>query len=84
MKLNQWHPVAGVFQKGRSIRLYVDGVEAGSSAAFTGESKACASAFYIGRRGGGQFFAGAVDDVRLYARALAADEVRALADGGNR
>jgi hypothetical protein len=69
-----------VFERGKSIRLYVDGREAARSAAFTGTAELSGSPFYIGRRGDGQFFAGAVDEVRLYRRALGDDEIKGLFD----
>jgi hypothetical protein len=79
---NQWHHLAGVFEKGKSIRLYVDGREAARSTAFTGTAESSGSSFYIGRRGDGHFFAGAVDDVRLYRRALGDGEIKGLFDAG--
>ncbi len=78
--VNQWHHLAGVFEKGKSIRLSVDGKEASRSTAFTGSPQAGASPFFIARRGDGHFFAGAVDDVRLYRRALGDEEIKGLFD----
>jgi hypothetical protein len=79
---NQWHHLAGVFERGKSIRLHVDGREAARSTAFTGTAEPSGSSFYIGRRGDGQFFAGSVDDVRLYRRALGDDEIKGLFEAG--
>jgi concanavalin A-like lectin/glucanase superfamily protein len=74
----EWHHVAGVLEKGRSIRLYLDGTLAAQSTAFAGETEACAAPFYIARRGDGQHCAGSVDDVRVYTRALGDAEILAL------
>ena len=82
--LDRWHHAAGVYQKGRASVLYVDGKEAARSTAFEGDSRAGASAFFIGRRGNGQYLAGSVDDVRLYSRALTAEEIKALFDAAPR
>ncbi len=82
--LNQWHHAAGVYQKGRASVLYVDGKEAVRSTVFEGDSRAGSSSFFIGRRGNGQYLAGSVDDVRLYSRALTAEEIKALFDEAGR
>ena len=80
--IDQWHHVAGVYEKGKSARLYVDGKEVNRSTAFTGSAQAGAGPLCIGRRSDGQFFAGTVDDVRLYRRAVGDEEIKTLFDAG--
>lgn len=80
---NAWHHIAGVYDKSRSLlTLYVDGEKAGEKA-FTGEHFRYAEDFHIGCANPaspsfGFWFTGAVDDVRVYKRALSADEVRSV------
>jgi hypothetical protein len=81
LELNRWHHVAGVIQKGSFAALYVDGAQVQRVTTFTGETAAGASPVRLGRRGDGQFFKGAVDDVRIYSRVLSDAEVKALAEG---
>lgn len=85
---NQWHAVAGTFD-GTTSRLYVDGVQVGSSPA-----PILGGAIHYGlqenRLAVGRFpqgspcdpngfqFVGAIDEVRLYSRALSAAEVAYL------
>jgi hypothetical protein len=79
--VDQWHHVAGVYERGKSARLYLDGKEVNRSNAFTGTPQGGAGPFTIGRRSDGQFLDGAVDDVRVYRRALNDDEIKALYEG---
>jgi hypothetical protein len=81
---DKWHHLAAV--KGPSgMRLYLDGVE-GCSNNYPGPIYPPYGPFLVGRHpnldGVGSFFNGQVDDLRLYARALTADEVARLAAGG--
>ena len=63
--LNTWYHVCGIRTPGEA--LYVNGVEqtstAGDSWGYTANSK-------IGSRGGGQYFNGAIDDIRIYIRQI--------------
>jgi hypothetical protein len=74
--LGIWTHLTGVWD-GTQIRLYVDGLPAGSAA--TALSWAAPAGLSIGRaRFDGapvNRFKGAIDDVRAYARALSADEI---------
>ena len=75
-----WHHLALTYD-GQTLRLYVDGRE--RDAAPIGKRRAPGNLpLVIGRRpdnsGDGYHFRGVVDEVRLYSRALAAEEVRAL------
>jgi hypothetical protein len=72
----QWHHLAIVQDGAARLRtLYVDG-----AAAVSGPSRdAAAGPMWFGDvRGGGQPFDGDLDDVRLYGRAIPADQVRAM------
>jgi hypothetical protein len=80
-----WHHVVGAFdQAAATLTLYVDGEVAGQKP-FTGEHFQYGGDFFIGCASPGSavygyWFNGAVDDVRVYNRALSALEVRALHD----
>jgi hypothetical protein len=81
VKLGQWQHVAGAVRKGQFAAIYEGGSPAGRLTAFTGTSEAGPSPFFVARRGDGQFLKGAIDDVRIYSRALSDAEVKALAEG---
>jgi hypothetical protein len=78
-----WVHVAGVFQPGSGVTIFVGGVQAGTN---TTDPPAAVppmtSDLRVGVRGDGDpstYFRGTVDDVRLYARALSPLEIAALA-----
>jgi hypothetical protein len=72
---------------GQQQRLYVNGVQVANRAQ-TGASLTSTSALRIGGNGVfGEYFAGRIDEVRIYSRALTAGEIvtdmnRAVAPGG--
>ena len=75
---NAWHHLAGTYD-GTTVRVYVDGVQAGSVAAsaavyYPGGSNGIA----IGRDGNADaaYLAGTIDEVAVYDRALTATEVK--------
>lgn len=76
-----WHHVAGTYD-GTTLRLYVDGTVVASAAA-TGLIPSTTNALAIGGRNGGTLaserFAGVIDDVRIYGRALNLQETYDLA-----
>jgi hypothetical protein len=78
----KWHHLAGV-ATAAGMRLYLDGVLRGSNA--RGEPLVYTGAdLWCGRDGGGgtgRDFTGGLDEVRIYTRALAAEEIAALAQG---
>ena len=77
-----WHHVAATYD-GRQMRLFVDGREdAASPKLIEGPIDASASPLGIGSNGSGHLFCGIIDRVRLYDRALSADEVRASCEAG--
>jgi len=79
--LDDWHHLAGVYD-GRSYRLYRDG-ELVAEHADDYAPATVASPWAVGGRAEtepaeARYFSGCIDDVRIYERALSADEVRAL------
>src|SRR6185295_10030858 len=70
--LNSWSHVAVTFD-GSMLRLYINGVDAGSRAA-TGTL--LPSLPEAGMLGGASAFAGTIDELRFYRRALSQAEVR--------
>jgi Concanavalin A-like lectin/glucanases superfamily len=76
-----WHQVVGSYD-GRSVRLYIDGVEVGSGAPDTQPIVygLVSSAPYIGTyRGGCELgFTGDIDTVRIWGQALTPPEIAAL------
>jgi hypothetical protein len=80
-----WHHVAGTFD-GSVVRLYVDGSEIGSGASTTiaiGYDLPTTDDFFVGAYRGScnLHFNGLIDEVRMWDRALSADEIAALAAG---
>lgn len=75
-----WHHLAGVWD-GSVMRLYVNGVEAGSVSA-SGTLPAFTTPLRIGTNGGlSEKFKGSMDNVKIYSRALTAAEIQSLAGG---
>ncbi len=78
----KWHLV-GVTFDGKTIKFYADGQEIGASTKASGAIDTHGEApAYIGSYiGNGEFFKGGIDDLRLYNRALSADEIEMMALG---
>lgn len=84
--LNSWVHIAGTYD-GSRIRVYRNGAEI-ASAALTGTIPTESSALFLGagdngNTGIGEYLNGAMDDVRLYDRALSASELQSLAGGSS-
>jgi len=79
--LNKWTHLFAVVDRNTNIfRIYVDGtpVSAGSDISTFGDVSSTRS-FYLGANGvGGNLFLGLIDDIRVYNRALSAEEVARL------
>ena len=78
--LNSWHLVTGEYD-GVNWVLYVDGVKMSSTAAASGALATSVAASIGGASISGsftRFFPGTIDDVRIYNRALSAQEVAQL------
>jgi hypothetical protein len=80
----KWHHVAGVYtQSTHTLSVYVDGALAGqASFVSTGTPVTNTETVQIGQRkyGTGDGWNGTIDEVRIYSRALATNEIAALAD----
>ncbi|MFA6328553.1 MAG: LamG-like jellyroll fold domain-containing protein, partial [Candidatus Micrarchaeia archaeon] len=76
--LNTWTHVAAT-RKGGVVRLYVNGVQSGSSTALNGSITSLKN-FAIGNGPDytSERFVGAIDEVRVFSRALTADEIASL------
>jgi len=76
-----WYHLVGTYD-GRVMRLFVDGIEIGAVQAVGIPLNASGADWAIGRRSGtnaANLFDGRIDDVRIYGRALSADEIHLLA-----
>ncbi|HYL76649.1 MAG TPA: LamG-like jellyroll fold domain-containing protein [Bryobacteraceae bacterium] len=77
---DRWHQITGVFEgrESRRMRLFVDGGEE-AEATLAALSPNRESQWAIGRAfSDGTSFHGAIDDIRVFARALRPDEIRSL------
>ena len=80
-QLNTWYFVAGVYDAAnRKLDIYVNGqldngVLRGTIPASQFDANTNVN---IGRRSGGFYFAGRIDELRIYNRALGATEIQAL------
>ena len=78
--LNVWYHVAGVYNaSARTLDIYVNGVLNNGTLSGTVPASQINSAVNvnIGRRSGGFYFNGMIDDVRIYNRALSQAEIQA-------
>ncbi|MHC4648236.1 MAG: LamG-like jellyroll fold domain-containing protein, partial [Planctomycetota bacterium] len=81
--IGAWHYFVGVYSK-EHIALYIDGLEV-SSSSHTSGSMAHTHDLYIGcglPAASGEYFNGAIDEVRIYDRALSAGEILQLYGAG--
>jgi hypothetical protein len=79
--LNTWYHVAAVYNApARTLDIYVNGVL--DNGALIGTIPAAQTVpttnVNIGRRSGGFYFGGILDDIRIYGRPLTADEIRTV------
>jgi hypothetical protein len=75
---NKWYHVAVVYD-GATITLYVDGAVDGSTAAPRGAinlTDSYSGGFHIGFSAGGRYLNGAVSEVRVWKKALTANEIK--------
>lgn len=68
---NRWHQVV-MLRAGGVTKFYLDGIQTANT---TTAVPRMPTAFYIGSATGIRYFQGQIDDVRIYNRALSADEV---------
>lgn len=76
---NEWHHVAYTYD-GTTIRLYVDGVEDATLDAVINTGVSGETDVNIGSQGGGSFFQGLIDDVRIYNEVLTPDQIKFLSE----
>ena len=81
--LGTWHHVAGTFDTSSGAKLYIDGVQAGTTATNTTALTNSNSALGIGFATGGNYWNGLIDEVRIYHRALTGQEIKAIYDVGS-
>jgi len=76
----RWHHVAATRESASGrMTVYVDGASEGTTTGPTGAKTMPTRMVIGGLQTGANLFFGEIDDVRLYTRALAADEIRDLA-----
>ena len=75
----QWHHLAGVYEAGAALRIYVDGALSGQAtdSIFPSLSNRLLPV-YVGSRANAYYFGGVIDDARIYKRALNGSEIAAL------
>ena len=75
-----WHMVTYIRDVDHLVgKLYVDGSEVCKYEMSSGvKNVANGRTHYLGARGGGEYYRGAMDDVRLYDKALSVEEIAAL------
>ncbi|MBU1000890.1 LamG domain-containing protein, partial [Patescibacteria group bacterium] len=72
-----WHHIVGTYDE-TTLKLYVDGILDDSSTSYSGNMTTNAASVAIGARSSStDYFIGSIDEVRIYKRALTADEVKA-------
>jgi len=77
----RWHHVAATYD-GTHIRFFADGKQIGSQKVNGSIDTTGSNPAYVGSLNGtSEFFAGGIDDVRIYCRALSAAQIKALTDG---
>jgi hypothetical protein len=74
--IDKWHHFAGVYD-GTTVKYYLDGVLAGSGNYSSGATFGTMN-FYLGSTLGNasNFYEGLMDDIKMYGRALSAEEVK--------
>src|SRR5438445_655734 len=79
-QLNTWYHVAGVYDAAaRTLNIYVNGVLDNGVLVGTvpaSQANAANERVTVGRRTGGFYFQGSIDEVRLYGRALSQAEIQ--------
>ena len=82
---NAWHQIVGVWVKGESLKIYVDGALAGENTAIASGSLLNDGSYWLPSLGvynrgaeAGTYYKGLLDNVMVFNRALSADEIVAL------
>ena len=74
--VSEWTHLCGTISEGY-IKLYVNGI-LNETETYTGDLRTISTITTIGNFDGSDFFNGSIDEVRIYNRALSADEIRNL------
>jgi hypothetical protein len=83
IRANQWQHVAAVVRRGdNKTRLYVNGYEVAVGTINSANLDNPKADLHIGRIQNSQLFAGDIDEVRIYRRALGVAEIQALVQPG--
>jgi parallel beta-helix repeat protein len=83
LPLNAWTHVTGTFD-GSTSRLYFDGIEVGNATASGTIDASPGADLEIGRNiAAGQLFAGLIDEVEIFNRALSASEIQVIVNAGS-
>ncbi|MBW2984055.1 right-handed parallel beta-helix repeat-containing protein [Candidatus Woesearchaeota archaeon] len=80
----EWHHVVGVFDRyasGGRLKLYVDGILSATNPGDDADILEGDKGITIGRYGGLYYFKGSIDEVKIYDKALSAEQVKALYEG---
>jgi hypothetical protein len=73
-----WHFIAATFESG-TLKIYIDGVDkTGSGEGNISSIFESTEPLFIGQENSSSYFNGLIDDVRIYDRALSAEEVMAI------
>ena len=84
LSANTWYHLAATFD-GTALRAYVNGTLITTNSAAQGVAASEPATLTLGRHAcWGNFFHGLIDDVRIYRRALTADEIQGLVPGDQR
>lgn len=79
---NTWTHVVGEYERGitNTIRLYINGALVCTNTTWDGTFRSTINKVYLGRNtgGGGAFWSGKIDEVRIYNRSLGSKEVESL------
>ncbi|HCE42345.1 MAG TPA: hypothetical protein DET40_02210 [Lentisphaeria bacterium] len=78
MDLKSWHHVAVTWQPG-SMKLFVDGKLAGSSAVKSNDFELCSYFHLAGNLWGGNSFNGELDEIMIFSRSFSPEEIASLA-----
>lgn len=83
LRVNAWQHVAAVVKRGeKATKLYVNGYEVATGTIGDADLDNPSMSLLIGRIRNAQFFWGMIDELRLYRRALEANEIQALVEPG--
>lgn len=78
LEKEKWFHLVGTFQSGVGSKIYINGVLTGTLNTTTLIGHNNDFPLCIGRWGGGEFFDGSIDDVRIYATALTQKDITEL------